>query len=180
MPLDPINLGSGPNTKTGDAAPTIWGKINTMFTELFSILDGDEVVGRAVILQEGGKVAPTIMPEDMGGQALRNIRSVVKTVNASRALTDDDKGCIIHMDLPSAGNFTLPVNWHEGDTVVVRQQGVGAISWALAAGVAVEQQAARATHTKITERYGEILVRCVRNNVGGTAAVYTITGETSA
>lgn len=114
---------------------------------------------------------------DLKGQRLFNGRVRINTYTVSVALTAADKGACVRFNHASARVVTLPADWAEGECVVIRRSGAGAVTWALAAGATIVVPASKAAHVGIAEQHEEALFKVISN--AGNAAVWAVTGATA-
>jgi hypothetical protein len=113
---------------------------------------------------------------DFGDNIIRAARAQVNTYTANRTLGTSDRGAIVRMDAASAVTVTLPATWSPGASVVVRQAGLGQITFAPAGGTSATLINIDG-HTKTEKQHAQITLTVVAN-VGGSAAVWALDGRT--
>lgn len=115
---------------------------------------------------------------DLKGQRLFNGRIRINSYTASLTLAAADKGACVRITHASARVFTLRADWIEGDCVVIRRGGAGAVTWALASGATLNLPASKSAHVGIAEQHEEALFKVI-SNADGNSAVWAVTGATA-
>lgn len=131
----------------------------------------------AAFVQERRSLLSTGGDIDLKGQRLFNGRVRINSYTASLTLGAADKGACVRMTHASARVVTLPKAWAEGECVVIRRGGAGAVTWALEAGATIVLPTSKSAHTGIAEQHEEALFKVLSN--AGNAAVWAVTGATA-
>lgn len=149
--------------------------------QLYLLRDGGQMrptaAQLAAFVAANRELVSTAGDVDLKGQRLFNGRVRINRYTDAVTLSAADKGACAVVTHAAAKAFTLPADWAEGDCVVVRRGGAGALTWTLAAGATLSLPASKAAHTGIAEQHEEVLFKVVSN--AGNAAVWAATGATA-
>jgi len=139
---------------------------------------GTRKLSDAVLVEHMQEYARRDGPNDFQGNIFRDARAPTNSVTEDHILNDNDKGAYLNVNSPGVVTITLPATWLPGHSCVVRRDGGGDVIWLAGAGSSIEVAASREHHTRILERFDEVMFR-VTKNVNKTSAVWTIVGMTA-
>lgn len=175
-------LAQGTIVPTGAPGPVDPGPLAVLATDVVYVLrDG------LLIRPTAAELAAFVMAErhllstsgdvDLQGQRLFNGRVRINRYTNSVTLSAIDKGGCAIVTHALARSVTLPADWAEGDCVIVRRGGAGALAWTLAEGATIVLPASKSAHVGIAEQHEEVLFKVLSN--AGNAAVWAVTGATA-
>ena len=115
---------------------------------------------------------------DFKGSILRNGRAKTNRYTENRTIDVTDKGCFVEINSASNVTVTLPADWKENEGCEIVREGTGDVLWAPATGASVRLPSSMTGNIRISERYGSIRARVIKNP-DGASAVWEIKGATS-
>lgn len=152
--------------------------IHTMHTGVIVInaAVGDKF--RVGVITNGGVSLPVIQPEGNNfviEEVVGPIWEVVTETTTARSLTENDNGKVIRTTNGSAVTITLPSSLSVSFGCKVIQDGAGQITFQAGSGATLHN---RQSHNK-TAGQRALVELVVKTNVGGSAAVYNLSGDTA-
>lgn len=172
MPQQNINIGASANDGTGDPLRSAFVKVNANFNEVYGFRGNANGLAS---LDAMIKIPVGQIPNDFGGNILRNAVPPVSVQTASYTLANSDKGGVLRMNAITALNVTLPNNWDIGQAIEVSQAGLGQVTFVPASGASLVHAD---SHTRIRRQHSVVMLR-VTENTGGTSAQWRLSGDTA-